>query len=217
MSGQKTASAQLTFWLKWILATFAASVVTCAAGFEVYYAYVGFRFLEFIALLYGSSGAVIGIAQWLVLRRELPRAGWWIVVNAIGYGIGAPLGYLVGFIVDVLFHGLLPTGVFLFIASVIASGFLAIIVIVSVQWIWWRQLRHIPWCPVGGILWVVASVAGVLISRPAYEAVVHDLGVGVVGVAGAAFGAVFGITYGAITGCAAAGLWRRSAQGEAPT
>jgi len=42
-------------------------------------------------------GLSIGVAQWLLLRRRLPRAGWWIVANVVGWGslaliIGGSLG-----------------------------------------------------------------------------------------------------------------------------
>lgn len=37
-------------------------------------------------------GAAVGIAQWRLLRREVARAGWWILASAAGWG----LGWLVG-------------------------------------------------------------------------------------------------------------------------
>ena len=33
-------------------------------------------------------GASVGIAQWRVLRRQVSRAGWWIVVNVVGLAVG---------------------------------------------------------------------------------------------------------------------------------
>ncbi len=33
-------------------------------------------------------GASVGIAQWLVLRRQVSRAGWWILVNVVGLAVG---------------------------------------------------------------------------------------------------------------------------------
>jgi len=32
-------------------------------------------------------GLSIGVGQWLLLRRRLPRAGWWIVGTAVGWGL----------------------------------------------------------------------------------------------------------------------------------
>jgi len=31
------------------------------------------------------SGSVAGIVQWLLLRQEVPKAGWWIVANLVGW------------------------------------------------------------------------------------------------------------------------------------
>lgn len=35
-------------------------------------------------LIGGTFGIALGIGQWLILRRQLPGAGWWIVINALG-------------------------------------------------------------------------------------------------------------------------------------
>lgn len=44
------------------------------------------------------AGAVVGIPQWVVLRRGLPTVGWWwILVSALGWGIQFP-GMLPGFV-----------------------------------------------------------------------------------------------------------------------
>lgn len=53
-------------------------------------------------------GLSIGVGQWLLLRRRLPRAGWWIGANGAGWGSLAlilgdtsigPIGlFLVGFV-----------------------------------------------------------------------------------------------------------------------
>lgn len=32
-------------------------------------------------------GLAIGVGQWLVLRRRVPRAGWWIGANVVGWGL----------------------------------------------------------------------------------------------------------------------------------
>jgi hypothetical protein len=35
------------------------------------------------------TGGIIGLAQWLVLRKRVPRAGWWILANVLGWGVSA--------------------------------------------------------------------------------------------------------------------------------
>jgi hypothetical protein len=44
------------------------------------------------ALLGGAAtGAVVGLAQWLVLRRRLPLSPWWIAATAGGMSVGLAL------------------------------------------------------------------------------------------------------------------------------
>jgi hypothetical protein len=38
-------------------------------------------------LAFSLLGLSIGFGQWLVLRRRLPRAGWWIGANVLGWGL----------------------------------------------------------------------------------------------------------------------------------
>jgi len=52
--------------------------------------------LSVVALLAG--GAVLGLGQWLLLRRDVKRAGWWILATAVGLGAvwGAGVGIVTG-------------------------------------------------------------------------------------------------------------------------
>ncbi len=34
------------------------------------------------------GGAVAGILQWLVLRRQVSRAGWWVLASTVGWALG---------------------------------------------------------------------------------------------------------------------------------
>jgi hypothetical protein len=34
------------------------------------------------------AGAVVGGAQWFVLRRHVYRAGWWVLASAVGWAAG---------------------------------------------------------------------------------------------------------------------------------
>ncbi len=40
------------------------------------------------ALVAAIVGSVMGLAQWLILRHWLPRAGWWVIISALGWSIG---------------------------------------------------------------------------------------------------------------------------------
>jgi hypothetical protein len=37
-------------------------------------------------------GIVVGVLQWLVLRRQVARAGWWVLASAVGWFVGMPVG-----------------------------------------------------------------------------------------------------------------------------
>ena len=43
-------------------------------------------------VLTGLIGAVLGTSQWVVLRRRIANARWWIPASAIGLGIGLAAG-----------------------------------------------------------------------------------------------------------------------------
>jgi hypothetical protein len=35
-----------------------------------------------------ALGSILGVPQWLVLRRHLPKAGWWVLANALAWMVG---------------------------------------------------------------------------------------------------------------------------------
>jgi hypothetical protein len=48
-----------------------------------------------LALLLGAvTGPVLGLGQWLVLRRYVARAGRWIVANAVAWALGMVVIFL---------------------------------------------------------------------------------------------------------------------------
>jgi hypothetical protein len=34
------------------------------------------------------AGSILGVPQWLALRRHLPKAGWWVLANALAWMLG---------------------------------------------------------------------------------------------------------------------------------
>ncbi|PSB28449.1 hypothetical protein [Stenomitos frigidus] len=46
-----------------------------------------------VLLLGAWVGSVLGLAQWLVLREHIRRAGWWIFANAIAWAFGLLVAY----------------------------------------------------------------------------------------------------------------------------
>jgi hypothetical protein len=82
------------FWLRW-LPTFIGFI----AGGALATAVAGRLDAVTAAVIGGAlAGAVIGGGQWLVLRRMLPGAAWWIAATAVGQAIGLAVGApLVGY------------------------------------------------------------------------------------------------------------------------
>jgi hypothetical protein len=88
------------FWLRWIIASIVGSGIGVllwlgiGAGMEA--AGIGSQGMVSRVLLPGLVGATFGtpfgIAQWIVLRRYLRRAGWWVLATALGYVIVFLLG-----------------------------------------------------------------------------------------------------------------------------
>jgi hypothetical protein len=75
-------------WLRW-LPTFFAYI----AGGVLAMTTVGHIDSLGAALVGGAlAGAAIGTGQWLVLRKRLERAWWWIVATAVGEATGLAIG-----------------------------------------------------------------------------------------------------------------------------
>jgi hypothetical protein len=80
----------------WVLATVAGvvvgilSVLTLVTGFAL----AGASTL-LVGLIGGAGlGAGLGMTQWLVLRRHIPAAGWWVLVSSVGGIIGVAVALM---------------------------------------------------------------------------------------------------------------------------
>ena len=80
------------FWLWWVLASAVGLAVLGLMGWDVGGAVaeaeggavgiaVGF------AVRGAVAGASVGTAQWLVLRRQVSPAGWWVLASTVGYAV----------------------------------------------------------------------------------------------------------------------------------
>jgi hypothetical protein len=84
------ASGEWRFWVGWALAFLGFPLGGVAA-----HALVGPIATPLEGLVGGAvTGAVIGLVQWLALRRRLPLSRWWIAATAAGMGGGLALGML---------------------------------------------------------------------------------------------------------------------------
>ncbi len=71
----------------WVLATsggwLLGVLLVLLSGRLYYWTFEAFD----IDLPFTVLGLSLGVGQWLLLRRRLPRAGWWIGVNIVGWGL----------------------------------------------------------------------------------------------------------------------------------
>ena len=75
------------FWLWWVLASTVGIIVSLIVGLILSAA--SSNLLE-TAMLFAATGASVGIAQWLVLRKRVSRAGWWVLASTVGFAVVAP-------------------------------------------------------------------------------------------------------------------------------
>ena len=130
--------------LQWV----AATVVGWAIGFFACEAVETFLATAFVDGL--IIGTAIGIAQWLVLRRQLNPVGWWPVLSIVGFGLGKAAG-------DALAPGL---------SGPVGHGLAGAVIGLSVGVTQWLVLRrHVEgtewWVPANVMAWAVAwSIIG---------------------------------------------------------
>ncbi len=101
------------FWLLWMGASIAGVIVLYGLVFSVIIyvlsALVPMQQIQNTApgqqwtgiviglFSFAAIGAAIGAAQWLVLRRYVRGAGWWVLATMIGYGVPLVAGPLLSF------------------------------------------------------------------------------------------------------------------------
>ena len=173
------------FGLRWVLATSVGWIV----GFAVCETLKAI--VEFLAHP-PTDGAVIGIsigiAQWLVLKRRINRAGWWILASIIGFGVGKAVG-------DAFAQA---------VSGALGSGLDGAMIGASLGIAQWLVLRrHVAqagW-------WVLANILAWALGWTVIRVIDEAAG----GPAGMAYiiGATGAAAAGAITGASLIWLWRR--------
>lgn len=64
----------------------------------------------FAAIMGVILGPILGVPQWLALRRHVTRAGWWIPANAVAWAVGMPVVFLGASVTPDGFVELIVTG-----------------------------------------------------------------------------------------------------------
>lgn len=175
-------------WLWWVV----AGVVGWGLGWGLGWSEVEFLSVDVAAAEYGGvvvGVTVAGVLQWLMLRRQIARAAWWIVASLVSgvvaggviYGVGGDAGFTaevardldVGWVVEAGLHGA---------------------VLGVLQWLVLRGQVALSG------LWVLASTVGWIVGDPVCSSL---MGFGTLS------WVVFGAVYGAITGLVLVWLLRQ--------
>jgi hypothetical protein len=98
-----------------------ASSIGLTAGFIAGYALGGPPF-DFL-LAFTLVGLVNGIVQWLALRQQVERAGWWIVASCVGFALGGAVAVGVALAVGDAVDAGLGGGIPAFAAILTIIGF----------------------------------------------------------------------------------------------
>jgi len=127
-------------WLRWTVASTVGYAAAFAAAFAV-------RTLSLPPISFLLEGAVIGAAQWVLLRGALRRAWWWIAASALGMQLGLLLGYFLS-----------PSGIGLVTGALIGAG----LGLGVGQWALLRtRLRQAWWwIPASTVAIVAPTIAG---------------------------------------------------------
>ena len=169
-------------WLEWVLASAVSGAVTMTVTGALITA--GSADAGVVVALFGILiGVSLGITQWLVLRRQFPRAYRWVLASALG---GLAVGVL-GLAMGEAVGG--PLG-----GAVIGAA------LGSMQWLVLRRLTSRAY------VWVVASILGFALGLSVGEAVGFAVGGSAGWLVG---GGVQGVVVGAITGGALVWLLRQ--------
>jgi hypothetical protein len=164
------------FWMWWLFYTATSSFIALVA-IVLILDLLNLPFLEdeetlsptvldqvLAAIIFGISGAIIGLGQWLGLRMLLSRAGWWILASSGGWSIG----YLINILIISLAGDRLNPAMAIFLPWFIiglSSGLL--------EWLVLRRhyQRADAWIVVNGLAvligamgWIVGSACGGAIS-----------------------------------------------------
>lgn len=183
----------LDFWLLWVLATVVGvSVYSGLSAIPDRLAEGQMEPLGSIAFA-AVVGALLGIAQWPVLRRHVKPAGWWIAASAIGFGAGQAWAEAIG----------LNT---------------TLIALAIVQW-WGLRLyvRRAGWWIPGSALSLAAARLVILPFVLIAERFFVTAGPAVVIATSAALGVPFGVVSGAATGGLLIWLLRQPAPLSSPS
>jgi len=83
------------FWLLWVLASTTGLGLAWSVGTVVSLSVSGEGAMATLALAgvgWAVGGALLGAAQWYILRGRMSRAGWWVLASTPSFGVGMVVG-----------------------------------------------------------------------------------------------------------------------------
>jgi len=121
------------------------------AGLQVSNIYLG---ILFSMLGGGVFGLTVSAAQWILLRRYIPKTIWWMITGTAGYAFGALIGSIFVWMLNNPSN--LQGGTWLALSYVIIRG----TVLGAFQWAFLKQFRtHTGWWVLGnGIGWMLGPM-----------------------------------------------------------
>jgi hypothetical protein len=192
-----------TLWEWWVLATVTSGLI--GMGIIAIASAVSSHFgtINTVSLLHvvgALEGIVLGLTQWLVLRRYIKHVGWWIIAT----GIGAMIAWLIGLKVIVMLTLIFFSNVTtrpelstLLEAAFFLGTWVGTVLGVA-QWFVLRThvRRGIVWVFANALAWgfgLLVALMGAILSKPGEV----NLETALVGIA---TGGMTGFVIGAITG-----------------
>ena len=175
-------------WLWWVV----AGVVGWAAGWGLGWSEVEFLSVDIAAAEYGGvvvGVTVAGVLQWLMLRRHVARAVWWIVASLVSgvvaggviFGVGGDTGFTAEVARDMDLGWIMEAALYGAVLGVL-------------QWLVLRRQVALSG------LWILASTVGWVVGDPVCSSLIGF---------GTLSWVVFGAVYGAITGIVLVWLLRQ--------
>ena len=187
----KVANNEFGMWLEWTLATALGMLL----GFLPSIVLVNLLDLAFARIIVPLwAGLLVGLAQWVVLRKYLNESSDWILAGGASWAVGFALGLFI-------MNGLTGTGLDGFIGYILFG-----IIVAVVQWPLLR--REVPnvW------MWILANVigwsAGFALSQVSLDLFFNEPAINPVASTSVLSG-VAGLVAGAITGVALVWIVRK--------
>jgi hypothetical protein len=195
-------------WGRWTLATMAGELggfaVPTLAYALVWMAGVSDRGAFPMLLMAGAmEGAILGGAQWIVVRWWVPAIRWQAWIGATT--AGAALAWAIGLLPSAI-GGLDTIAPSILVSGAVVLGLVFVLSLGGAQW--WVLRRHLTkarwWIVVNAVAWPV----GVAIPVIALSAIPDDVSAPVRAVVALGSGVMMGAVVGAITGAALVWLLR---------